>query len=120
MQKTTAGAKTLWVIGDRGQIYTATAPAGPWALASMGLPVQEDPPFYHLTDIGMYDFPSSYPSAAIDAQNWALGEDGAIYSDYPVPPPERPDRMDPGDATVHPHDARAQLHRQPHRRQRPD
>lgn len=71
----------LTIVGDRGQIYNSSGDVGAWTFENMtpGVVVQ-DPPYYHFMDIGLCDIPATALVAADDANGWALGEDGAIWT----------------------------------------
>jgi len=71
----------LTVVGDRSQIYLSGGDVGAWTYADMtpGVVVQ-DPPFYHYMDIGLCEVPGSALVSANDVDGWALGEDGAIWT----------------------------------------
>lgn len=71
----------LTVIGDRSQIYNSSGDVSAWTFENMtpGVVVQ-DPPYYHFMDIGLCEIPATALVAADDANGWALGEDGAIWT----------------------------------------
>lgn len=80
----------LTIVGDRGQTYGSAGDVGTWVFEDMtpGVVVQ-DPPYYHFMDIGLCEIPATALVAADDAQGWALGEDGAIWTQprNNTPPP---------------------------------
>jgi photosystem II stability/assembly factor-like uncharacterized protein len=69
----------LIVIGDNSQLYNGGGDAWSYSAIAAGEVVQ-DPPFSHFMDVGLCTIPATSLVVADDANGWALGDDGAIWT----------------------------------------
>jgi photosystem II stability/assembly factor-like uncharacterized protein len=80
-QESASAGVSFTIVGDDGQMYTAGSDVASWQFNDLTpIIVTQEPPYYHFMDIGLCTIADPSLVAADDADAWALGEAGAIWT----------------------------------------